>query len=240
MTDYQDPRFRRLSWEDTQQPYVDGEYVEERELHVHDRPEWQVWAFFGDRKFEEATRRLHYLGEHSGLYHYRDLRDGVEHSVPTFDRVKEYRKEQRLAAVHNAASAKNWRLGWQLWGLALAVMLLVMVIVYKATPVNHQEVLDTMGVMWFAVFFVGGIGLALGRSGSKRRARELPPHQMFYTDEELAEMRRQQNTRDAIAVAMVAGYAAHKYHQHSQERLAHLIGEEDRGHGLYGSEWHQY
>jgi hypothetical protein len=240
MTDYQNPAFRRLTWEETQQPYVDAEFAEQREPHVHDRPEWQVWAFFGNRKFEEATRRLHYQGERGGLYHYSDLRDGFEYSVPTFERVKAYRKEQRQAEVHNVASAKLWKFGWLLWGIALAVILFAMIVVYKLTQVNHQHVLDNMAVVWFAVFFVGGLGLVIGRSGSKRRARELPPHQMFYTDEELAEMQRRQNVKDAIAVAMVAGYAAHKYHEHSQERLAHLIAEEERGHGLYGSEWHQY
>jgi hypothetical protein len=229
MTDYQDPSFRRLTWAETQQPYVDGEFAEEREPHIHDRPEWQVWAFFGDRKFEEATRRLHYLGERGGLYHYRDLRDSFEYSIPTFDRVKEYRKEQRLADVHNAASAKNWKFGWLLWGIALVVIFLIMLIVYKATPVNDQHVLDNIAAVWFAVFLVGSLGLMIGRAGSKRHARPLPAHEMWYTDEELAQRQQQQNVKDAIAVAMVAGYAAHKYHQHSQEHLADLIVERQRG-----------
>jgi hypothetical protein len=240
MTDRQDPAFHRLSWDEVNQPYTEGEYTEQRDAHIHDRPEWQVWAFFGDAKFHTATQRLHYLGESGGLYLYRDLRDGEEYSVPTFERVKEHFKDQRLAAVHNAASGKNWKLGWQLWGLALVVMLLLMIIVNKATPVNHAEPMNTLAVIWFTIFLVGGLGLALGRSGSKLRPRALPPHRMFFTDEELAQMQRQQNTRDAIALAVVAGYAAHKYHEHSQDRLAHKIAEEERGHGLHGSEWHQH
>ena len=237
MTDYQEHQFRPLSWEETQQPFFEGEYTVEESPHVHDRPEWQVWAFFGEHKFQAATQRLHFLGERNGRYHYRDLRDGEEYSVPNFERVKEYFKEQRLAEVYNAASWKNWKLGWQLWALALGLLFAAMWILHAP---NQPEPVNTLGVIWFAVFLVGGIALLIGRSGTKRRPRELPEHRMFYTDAELAELQRQQNVKNAIAVAMIAGYAAHKYHQHSQERLAHLIVEEQQGHGLYGSEWHQY
>lgn len=232
-----EPEFRHLSWDELQRPFIDGEFTVEQGSHVHDRPEWQVWVYFGQHKFDEATQRLQFLREQGGLYHYRDTRDGQFYSVPVIERVKTFFKDQRLAQVHNLASRKNWKLAWGFWGATLVALFLAGM---ASHPTQNPDLANVIGMTFIILFIVGGIVLATAQSAAKRRPLPLPQHEMFFTDVEIEQQQARARQQEAIAMFAVAAYAAHKYHQHSQEHLADLIAErQGHGRGLYGSEWHQ-
>lgn len=233
MSDHSEDNFRKLTWEELQQPYVDGEFAVEEPPHIHDRPEWQVWAFFGEHKFIEATRHLQFIEERDGLYHYRDLRDGSKYTLPNFDRVKEHFKDKRLSDVVNASALKGWKMAWGFWVVTEVILFWVAVSLDSSRYHDHHQAVESLGTIFMILLLAVAPVMILIQLGSKRRPRPLPPHTMWFTDQELEDMRRRQMAEEAFAAVVVAGYAAHEYHKHSQKRLAHFIAEDLRGDG-----WH--
>lgn len=210
----------------------------------HDLPQWRVWLYFGQDKFVSATQNLEYLRTADGLHHYRDRRDGGYYSVPVEGTVREHFKEKRLSDVYNMASWKNWKLAWGLWGATLVALFLATWICYPANDAavraQNDAIGNTLFVTMLIVFIVGIVVLPTGRAMTKAQPTPLPRHTMFLTDAEIDAIRRREQQKQALAGVLLVAYAAHKYHEHSQEHLADLIAErEHHGRGLNGSEWHQ-
>lgn len=232
------PQFRHLNREETRhQPYVDGEFTVENEGHLADQPEWKVWLYFGAAKYTEAVRRLRYTGTDGNLYHYEDRRDGKRYSAPHIERVLSHFQEAKAAEKHNAVNRKRWMIAWASWVVTLVVLFIAGM---SCDPTHNPDVANAIGMTMIILFFVGAPVMGIAQSALKRRPRELPTHTMFYTDAELEEQARAERQKQILLAGITAAYLAHKYHEHSQERLADMIVErQNRGHGLNGSEWHQ-
>lgn len=218
--------FRPLTWDEVhQEPYIDGEFTVEEKGHLSDLPEWKVWLYFGADKYVQASHRLRYTGMADNLYHYEDLRDGRRYSLPLIERVHEHFREVKQANKHNGVMGQRWRIIWLSWA---ATLVLLFVIGMNSHPTQNPNFANVLGMTMIILFIVGAPVLGIAHSASKRRVRPLPPHVMWYTDAELAEQERQQQMKDMLIAGATAAYLAHKYHQHSQERLADLIVEKQQ------------
>jgi hypothetical protein len=225
------PEFRPLSWDDVRNaPYVDGEFTVEQEGHLADQPEWKAWLYFGAAKYTEAVRRLRYTGMADNLYHYEDRRDGQRYSLPLIERVQSHFREAKQANKHNNVVRRRWKTVWLSWA---ATLVLLFIIGVKSHPTENPNLANVIGMTMIILLVVGAPVIGIAHSASKRRPRPLPSHVMWYTDAELAEMERKQRQKDILIAGATAAYVAHKYHQHSQERLADLIVERQNAH-----DWH--
>jgi hypothetical protein len=220
--------FEPYTWQEAQdrfgEPTIDAEFVPEDAERPLYQPQWQVFLYYGQHKFDEATKHLQFVQTKDGLYHYVDRRDGTKYSLPVIERVKEHRKDERRVEVQRDRQRADTGIAFAFWA-ALSLLLFTIAGALEAGPESVQDPAAGRVVMNVFVAFLFVVPLLIGvvRLLVRYPVRPLPAHVPFLTDEEIAEARRREAQRNALAMAATVAYVAHKYRQHERHELAEEI-----------------